>query len=87
MQHEIPPEQHSAVAGEYVKALVFGGLDGIITTFAVVASAAGADLGTDIVLVMGFSNLLADGVSMGFGEYLSGEVRGPAVATGGAGAG
>lgn len=69
MAHEIAPEAHDR-NGEYIKAAVFGGLDGIITTFAVVASVAGADLKTEVVLVMGFANLLADGVSMAFGEYI-----------------
>eukprot|EP00039_Didymoeca_costata_P019651 m.338385 g.338385 ORF g.338385 m.338385 type:complete len:304 (+) comp18401_c0_seq1:115-1026(+) len=68
-------EKHAGSSGDYVKAVVFGGLDGIITTFAVVASVAGADLGTDVVLIMGFANLIADGVSMGFGEFLSGDAE------------
>jgi len=68
-------EQHGGTGSEYIKAIVFGGLDGIITTFAVVASVKGADLGTNVVLIMGFANLIADGVSMGFGEFLSGDAE------------
>jgi DNA damage-binding protein 1 len=64
-------EQHMKESGQYIKAAVFGGLDGIITTFAVVASVAGANLSTGIVIIMGFSNLIADGISMGFGEFVS----------------
>lgn len=74
LAHEAAVEAHSQ-NGEFVKAAVFGGLDGIITTFAVVASVAGADLPTEIVLVMGFANLLADGVSMAFGEYIGGDAE------------
>eukprot|EP00056_Hartaetosiga_gracilis_P010872 m.162237 g.162237 ORF g.162237 m.162237 type:complete len:385 (-) comp13405_c2_seq1:1354-2508(-) len=72
--HELgsSPELHQTEAGQYVKAAVFGGLDGIITTFAVVASVAGANLATGVVILMGFANLVADGISMGVGEYLSG---------------
>lgn len=66
-----PGEQHQTEQGQYIKAMVFGGLDGIITTFAVVASASGANLSSGIVIIMGFSNLIADGISMGFGEYVS----------------
>lgn len=40
-------EEHDAF-GEFVKVMVFGGLDGIITTFAVVASIAGADLKIEV---------------------------------------
>jgi len=45
-------EDHMNEAGQYIKAAVFGGLDGIITTFAVVASVAGANLPTGIVIIM-----------------------------------
>jgi VIT1/CCC1 family predicted Fe2+/Mn2+ transporter len=59
-----------------VKSLVFGGLDGIITTFAVVAASVGGSLNSDVILLMGFANLIADGLSMGFGDYLSSQARG-----------
>eukprot|EP00043_Microstomoeca_roanoka_P009524 m.90867 g.90867 ORF g.90867 m.90867 type:complete len:376 (+) comp14607_c1_seq2:455-1582(+) len=74
LAHELgaAPELHSTVAGQYIKAAVFGGLDGIITTFAVVASVTGANLATGVVIIMGFANLVGDGISMGVGEYLSG---------------
>ncbi|HEY2990310.1 MAG TPA: VIT1/CCC1 transporter family protein, partial [Candidatus Binatia bacterium] len=49
---------------------VLGATDGIVTTFAVVAGAAGATLSSGIVLVMGFANLFADGLSMAVGNYL-----------------
>jgi len=62
---------------ENLRQIVFGGNDGIVTTFAVVAGFAGAQaegvlqIGTMAVLLFGFANLLADGVSMGLGEFLS----------------
>ena len=49
---------------------VLGATDGVVTTFAVVAGAAGAQLSSGIVLIMGFANLLADGFSMAVGNYL-----------------
>jgi len=58
-------------AGTYVKSLVFGGLDGIITTFAIVATVAGARAHPGLVLLMGAANLIADALSMGIGDYLS----------------
>ena len=67
-------EDHGGAGSEYVKSIVFGGLDGIITTFAVVAAAQGADGELEVaktVLILGFANLFADGFSMGFGEFLS----------------
>jgi len=58
-------------AGGRVKSIVFGGLDGILTSFAVVSGAVGAHLGPVVILAMGVSNVLADALSMGAGEYLS----------------
>ena len=57
--------------GTYVKTIVFGGLDGILTAHAVVAGAVGAHLGPTAILAIGISNVLADALSMGVGEYLS----------------
>ncbi len=56
---------------EYLGEFVYGGIDGSVTTFAVVAGASGADLSTSIVLILGFANLLADGFAMSVGNYLS----------------
>ena len=50
---------------------MYGGLDGIITTFAVVSGVVGANLDARIILVLGLANLLADGFSMATGSYLS----------------
>ena len=49
---------------------VFGINDGIITTFAVVAGAAGANLASNVILILGFANLFADAISMAAGNYL-----------------
>ncbi len=57
--------------GPYIGSVVYGGLDGIITTFAVVSGVAGAQLGSGVILILGAANLLADGFSMGTGDYLS----------------
>ncbi len=65
------PEEHRTGRGQYLKSFVYGGLDGIVTTFAVVAGVAGANLSTSVVLILGVANLIADGISMAFGDYLS----------------
>ncbi|MBA7501006.1 hypothetical protein ES704_03768 [subsurface metagenome] len=65
------PERHQQEAGRYIKSIIYGGLDGIITTFAVVAGVTGAKLPLGIVVILGLANLLADGLSMGIGDYLS----------------
>lgn len=56
--------------GRYVSDIVFGSNDGLVTTFAIVAGAAGANLSPFVVLALGFANLIGDGISMGLGEYL-----------------
>lgn len=61
---------HHAGKGSYLRNMVYGANDGIITTFAVVAGVAGAALDTKIVLILGFANLLADGVAMATGNFL-----------------
>ncbi|GAM25155.1 hypothetical protein SAMD00019534_083300 [Acytostelium subglobosum LB1] len=64
-------EPHKEEAGEALKSIVFGGLDGIITTFAIVAAASGAGLSRVVVLVLGFANLVGDAFGMAFGDYVS----------------
>ncbi len=64
-------EEHGGASHQYIGDLVYGGLDGIITTFAVVSGVAGAELGTSIILILGLANLFADGFSMATGAYLS----------------
>ncbi|PIZ74770.1 hypothetical protein COY07_00195 [Candidatus Peregrinibacteria bacterium CG_4_10_14_0_2_um_filter_43_11] len=50
---------------------VYGGIDGSVTTFAVIAGVQGAALPISIILILGFANLFADGFSMATGKYLS----------------
>ncbi len=64
---------------KYFSEIVYGGSDGIVTTFAVVAGFSGAQIFSSdallltfsTVLLFGFANLSADGLSMGLGNYLS----------------
>ena len=55
---------------------VLGGIDGCVTTFAVVAGAYGAGFSADVALVLGFANLLADGFSMAISNYESVKAQG-----------
>lgn len=50
---------------------VLGGIDGCVTTFAVVAGAVGANFSATVVIILGFANLLADGFSMAVSNYLN----------------
>ncbi len=53
----------------YLRDWVFGGIDGAITTFAIVAGVVGAALSANIVIILGVANLIADGISMAAGNY------------------
>jgi len=55
----------------YLPDFVYGSIDGVITTFAIVAGVVGGGLSSGVVLVLGFANLLADGFSMAASDYLS----------------
>jgi VIT1/CCC1 family predicted Fe2+/Mn2+ transporter len=59
------------IARHYIRELIYGANDGIITTFAVVAGVAGGNLSLSVVLIIGAANLFADGLSMAVGNYLS----------------
>lgn len=56
---------------KYLASFVYGAFDGVVTTFAVVAAASGAGLSSNVVVILGLANLVADGFSMGASAYLS----------------
>ncbi len=60
----------SSVKHSYVRDWIYGGIDGAVTTFAVVSGVAGAELSPLIVLILGFANLVADGFSMAASNFL-----------------
>lgn len=53
----------------YLRDAVLGGIDGCVTTFSVVAGSAGAGIGSQVIVVLGIANLLADGFSMAVSNY------------------
>ena len=65
IKHRISSIKHS-----YVRDWIYGGIDGAVTTFAVVSGVAGAELSHFIVLILGFANLFADGFSMAASNFL-----------------
>ncbi|RAP38979.1 GMP synthase [Candidatus Marinamargulisbacteria bacterium SCGC AAA071-K20] len=75
----IAEEHKMSLLGDYVKEIVYGGTDGIVTTFAVVAGFSGAYLNAEntiqlsilTVLLFGLANLFADGMAMGLGNFIS----------------
>lgn len=77
LEKHLVEEHKMSPLTEYLKEIVYGGVDGIITTFAVVAGFTGANSGSVVqysfitVLLFGFANLFADAASMGLGNFLS----------------
>jgi VIT1/CCC1 family predicted Fe2+/Mn2+ transporter len=67
----VEPTNPIQVARHYIRELIYGANDGIITTFAVVAGVAGGGLPLRVVLIIGAANLVADGLSMAVGNYLA----------------
>lgn len=67
----IEPQGMVGIARHYIRDLVYGANDGIITTFAVVAGVAGGSLAAVAVLIVGAANLAADGVAMGVGNLIA----------------
>lgn len=55
----------------YLSEFIYGGIDGGVTTFAVIAGAVGARFNVDVIIILGIANLVADGFSMSVGSYLS----------------
>ncbi len=54
-----------------LREFVYGGMDGAVTTFAIVTGAAGANFSSKVILILGLANVFADGFSMAVGAYLS----------------
>lgn len=69
--HEVRRRRAERLGGEQVEDYVYGANDGIVTTFAVVSGATGGALGSLVIIILGFANLFADGVSMGASNYLA----------------
>ena len=67
-----PPRQRRSqqTIGKYLPDFVLGANDGVITTLAVVSGVVGASLSDNVVIIMGFANLVADGISMAASNIL-----------------
>lgn len=66
-----PPGRPPVGAGHYLRDMVYGASDGVVTTLAVVAGVAGAALPNRVALILGLANLIGDGFSMGASNYLA----------------
>ena len=53
----------------HLRDVIYGAIDGAVTTFAIVAGVVGAELSTKVIIALGIANVLADGFSMAAGNY------------------
>lgn len=60
-----------ASKSQNVSDAVLGGVDGCVTTFAVVSGVVGAGFPSSVAVILGFANLFADGFSMAISNYES----------------
>jgi VIT1/CCC1 family predicted Fe2+/Mn2+ transporter len=70
-QAEAHPHSHADVAGGWLRAAVFGAMDGLVTNTALVAGVAGGGAGSHAVVLSGVAGLAAGAISMALGEYTS----------------
>lgn len=73
-EHSIEAIKARLAAGpkhNYLRDWIYGGIDGSVTTFAVVTGVVGAHLSPVVILILGFANLLADGFSMAASNFLA----------------
>lgn len=69
-----PAEIESRLGGtgekpNYLRDAIYGGIDGAVTTFAIVAGVEGAGFDRQIIIALGIANVLADGFSMAASNY------------------
>lgn len=70
-EEHVRSDTHGHRLGPFIHDIVYGGNDGIVTTFAVVAGTVGADMPHYVIIILGLSNIVADGLSMATGSFLS----------------
>ena len=70
-QAEAHPHIHADVAGGWLRAAVFGAMDGLVTNTALVAGVGGGGAGSHAVVLSGVAGLAAGAISMALGEYTS----------------
>lgn len=78
LKYHLDQEHQLSPSAQHISEIIYGGIDGIITTFAVVAWFAGAwsenhlaQLWSLSVVLFGLANLFGDWVSMALGKYLA----------------
>jgi VIT1/CCC1 family predicted Fe2+/Mn2+ transporter len=81
VQPRVPEKHHHAdVSGGWLRAAVFGAMDGLVSNIALIAGVGGAGVAAQTVLLTGLAGLVAGAISMALGEYTSVRTQGEQVA-------
>jgi vacuolar iron transporter family protein len=72
--------RHADVSGGWLRAAVFGAMDGLVSNIALIAGVGGAGVAARTVLLTGTAGLVAGAISMALGEYTSVRTQGEQVA-------
>ena len=59
------------IGKEYLRSVIYGGVDGIITMFNIISGVEGGNLKYKVIFILGFSALISDAFSMGVSDFLS----------------
>jgi vacuolar iron transporter family protein len=70
-QAEAHEHSHSDVSGGWLRAAVFGAMDGLVTNTALVAGVGGGGAPPRAIVLAGVASLVAGAISMALGEYTS----------------
>jgi VIT1/CCC1 family predicted Fe2+/Mn2+ transporter len=70
-ESEHPDHSHSDVSGGWLRAAVFGAMDGLVTNIALIAGVGGGGVAPDVIILTGTAGLVAGAISMALGEYTS----------------
>lgn len=71
---------HSDVSGGWLRAAVFGAMDGLVSNIALIAGVGGGGAAPPVIVLTGAAGLVAGAVSMALGEYTSVRTQGEQVA-------
>ncbi|HLT09618.1 MAG TPA: VIT1/CCC1 transporter family protein [Micromonosporaceae bacterium] len=69
--HHVPEHHHADVSGGWLRAAVFGAMDGLVSNIGLIAGVGGANVPPRAVLITGAAGLVAGAISMALGEYTS----------------
>jgi vacuolar iron transporter family protein len=67
----LTPDHHPDVAGGWLRAAVFGAMDGLVSNIALIAGVGGGGVPPKAVLLTGSAGLVSGAISMALGEYTS----------------